>query len=151
MLIDQIKTDMTRALKAGESLRVLTLRMLLSEINYEQIRVQREITDADVVGVVAREIKKRREAIESYKAAARTEQADSERVEMEILQEYSPKMMSEAEVKTEVQKVISGLGGEEKKNFGQVMRVVAPVFKGRAEGAVVAAAVKELVGDHNAP
>lgn len=142
MLVDQIKTDMTAAMKSGEGLRVLVLRMLLSEINYEQIRVQRDITDADVQMVLSREVKKRREAIESYGAAGRESQANSERVEMEILQEYMPEMMTPEEIKKQIGmiKEIEGV-----KEFGQVMRIVSPMFKGKADGSVVAGIVKEML------
>ena len=149
MVIDQIKADVIRALKSGESLRVMTLRMLLSEINYEQIRVQREITESDVQNVLAREVKKRREAIESFKSAGRTPQADSERVEMEILQEYMPQLLGEDEIRNEVHRVIEALSDQDKGNFGQVMRVVSPLLKGKAEGMVVAAVVKEILNGHN--
>jgi uncharacterized protein len=140
MLIDQIKSDMVAALKSAETLRVQTLRMLMSEVNYEQIRLQRPTTDADVQTVLTREVKKRREAIESYEAAGRTEQAINERVEMEILQEYMPKLMSEDEIRTELTgiKEIEGV-----KEFGQVMRIVSPIFRGKAEGAIVARGVKK--------
>lgn len=133
-------------MKSGEALRVMTLRMLLSEINYEQIKVQREITDQDIQNVLAHEVKKRREAIDSFKAAGRTAQADSERVEMEILQEYMPQLMTEEEIKSEVQRVIESLSESDKTNFGQVMKVVAPIFKGRADGSIVANVVKQWLG-----
>lgn len=88
MLFDQIKTDLIDALKKGEALRVSTLRLLLSEVNYKKIDVQRELTDEDVIVVIQKEAKKRREAIESYILGNRPEQAESEKKEQEILQSY---------------------------------------------------------------
>jgi uncharacterized protein YqeY len=99
------------------------------------------------VGVIGREVKKRREAIAAYLAGGRPEQARIEQQELEMLQAYLPKQLTEGEIESEVIKLIKGLSDEEKSNFGQVMRVVAPVFKGRAEGAVVAQIVKKLLSD----
>ena len=126
-------------MKSGETLKVSVLRMLLSELNYKQIDVQRELTQEDVVQVLNREAKKRREAIESYTAAGRGEQAQKERQELEILQAYLPKMMSEIEIEKEIGKM--DLPGD----FGQAMRVVAPIFKGRADGGLVAKLVNEKI------
>lgn len=141
MLIDQIRLDMVAAMRAGEQTRLATLRMLVSEINYKKIELQREMTDADVAGVVAREVKKRREAVESYQAGGRPEQAEQERQEMAVLEDYLPQMMSEAEVRKELESSaeIKAAG-----DFGQKMKVAAPLFKGRADGAMVAKIVKEL-------
>ncbi|HBC72452.1 MAG: hypothetical protein UX91_C0003G0007 [Candidatus Amesbacteria bacterium GW2011_GWB1_47_19] len=142
MIIDRIKTDLTTAMKAGEGLRVLVLRMVLSEANYRQIDVQRELTDEDIHGVLAREVKKRREAIASFKAGNRQEQADIETKELEILQEYMPAQMTPEEIRSKILEMeeIKGV-----KDFGRMMKVVAPIFKGKADGAVVAGVVKELL------
>lgn len=126
-------------MKSRETLKVSVLRMLLSELNYKQIDVQRELTQEDVVQVLNREAKKRREAIESYTAAGRGEQVQKERQELEILQAYLPKMMSEIEIEKEIEKM--DLPGD----FGQAMRVVAPIFKGRADGSLVAKLVHEKI------
>jgi len=143
MLSDQIKLDMTGAMKAGDGVRTSTLRMVLSELNYKKIELQRDLTEEDVIGVVQKEAKKRREAIESYTAGSRPEQAAAEKAELEILEGYLPKMMGEQEVKDEMAKRLADLGEVE---FGQAMKVLAPVFRGRADGAVVAKVVKELIG-----
>lgn len=88
MLSDRIKADMVAALKAGEVLRLSVLRLLVSELNYKKIEMQKELTDEDVMGVIFREVKKRKEAVESYTAGGRQEQAEQEQREMEILKEY---------------------------------------------------------------
>jgi len=145
MLSDKLQSDLILALKAGESLRVSVLRMLLSEINYKKIAVQRDLTDTDIVDVIQKEVKKRREAIESYNQAGRTEQANTEKQEMEILQAYLPKQMNEKDLRIEIEKEINKLDEATKSNFGQVMKVVLPLFKGKADGALVAAIVREYV------
>lgn len=140
MLADQIRLDLTSSMKASEALKTSVLRMLLSELNYKKIEVQRELEDADVILVLQKEAKKRREAIDAYTKGGRTEQANVEAQELEILQAYLPKQMSEQEVKDEILKM--GLTGE----FGVAMRQVSPVFKGRADGQMVARIVKEVLG-----
>ena len=140
MLSDRMRDDLKKAMKAGESLRVAVLRMALSAFNYKKIELQRELTEADEVGVAQNEAKKRREAIESYLAGGRDEQAKTEEAELLILQEYLPKQMSEEEIEMEIVKLSLP------KDFGAAMKIAAPVFRGRADGGLVARIVKEVVG-----
>jgi uncharacterized protein len=141
---DKLKADLVASMKAGDVLRTLVLRMLLSELNYKKIDLGRELTDVDVIGVVQKEVKKRREAIESFKAGGRVEQAETEAKELEILEKYVPKQMSEEEIRQEVIKLIKLT--QDRSNFGAVMKVVAPEFRGKADGSVVAKIVKEMLG-----
>ncbi len=136
---DRIKTDLVTAMKLGEALKVSVLRMLSSELGYKQIDVHRDLTDEDVTAVVQNEAKKRREAIESFAKAGREESVAKEKQELEILQAYMPKLMSEGEVKAEISKM------DLPKDFGQAMRIAAPVFKGRADGSLVARLVHEKI------
>jgi len=144
MLADKIVQDLNTALKSGNSLKVSVLRMLRSEMGYKQIDLHRELNDEDVLGVIGKEVKKRREAIEAYTAGGRTVQAETEKEEMEILQEYMPKQMTEDEIKEQILKIksIEGLS-----DFGQVMKVISPQFKGKADGRAVAEIVKKLLSD----
>ncbi|KKU28488.1 MAG: hypothetical protein UX80_C0003G0035 [Candidatus Amesbacteria bacterium GW2011_GWA2_47_11b] len=136
---DRIKADLTVAMKSGDALKVSVLRMLISALGYKQIDVQRDLTDEDVVVVVQNEAKKRREAIESFEKAGRVESATKEKRELEILQAYMPKLMSEEEVLAELSKM------DLPKDFGQAMRVAAPLFKGKADGSLVARLVNEKI------
>lgn len=145
MMADQtlylrLKAELTAALRAGETLKLSVLRMLVSELGYKQIEVQRDLTDEDVVVVLNKEAKKRREAIESFTKGYRLEQAQKEQQELEILQVYMPKMMGEEEVRAELSKM------DLPKDFGQAMRIAAPAFKGKADGGTVARIVKEVIG-----
>lgn len=142
-LTDRIKGDLIPAMKSGQGLRVSVLRMLLSEMNYKQIEVGRELTDEEVTGVVGREVKKRREAVESFKQGGREEQAAGEAQELEILQEYLPKQLSETELAAEIEQALKGI---EVKEFGPVMKVISPLFRGKADGALVAKLVREKLG-----
>ena len=139
---DRIKAEMVAAMKSGDALMVSVLRMLISALGYKQIDVQKDLTDEDVAAVVQNEAKKRREAIESFEKAGRSESAAREKQELEILQAYMPKMMSEEEVRDEVTKILSN---QDVKDFGQAMRIAAPAFKGRADGSLVAKLVHEKI------
>ena len=136
---DRIKADLTVAMKSGDALKVSVLRMLISALGYKQIDVQRDLTDEDVVVVVQNEAKKRREAIESFEKAGRVESAAKEKQELEILQAYMPKLMNEEEVLAELSKM------DLPKDFGQAMRIAAPMFKGKADGSLVARLVNEKI------
>lgn len=139
MLSDQIRSDLTTAMRTGDALRVSVLRMVLSAFNYKKIDLQRDLTEVDEMAVVQNEAKKRREAIESYRAGGRKEQEEQEAKELEILQSYLPKQMSEKEIEIEIRKL------ELPADFGQAMKIVSPMFKGKADGGLVARIVKEIV------
>lgn len=143
MLSDQIRTDLTAAMKSGDALRVSVMRMVLSAFNYKKIELQRDLNEADEVAVVQNEAKKRKEAIESYRAGGRIEQEKQEAQELEILQAYLPKQMTEGEIRNEIgeRRYLEGIS-----DFGQAMKIVSPVFRGKADGALVARIVKETVG-----
>jgi len=144
-MIDSLQKELVAAMKAGEARKVSVLRMLLSEINYKKIELQRDLTDADVVGVVQKEVKKRKEAIETYDKAGRPELAEEEKQEMALLTVYVPAQMSGEEIKAEVAKLLETVPAEDRGDFGKVMRVVAPAFRGKADGSAVAGIVKELL------
>lgn len=129
-------------MKSGDALRVSVLRMLLSEMNYKKIELQRDLNDEDVLAVIRREVKKRNEAILAYSTAGRAEQAESEKKELDILSGYLPAQLSEEEIEKEIKnlKEIEGL-----KDFGQVMKIVSPMFKGRADGTMVSNIVRKLI------
>lgn len=141
-LSDRIKSDLVTGMKSGNSLMVSVLRMLLSEMNYKKIDLGRELTDVDIISVLQREVKKRREAIESYTQAGRAQQADTEKEELKMLEAYLPAQLSPLEIRAEVGECLKEIDSRE---FGQVMKVVSPRFRGRADGAVVASIVKELI------
>ncbi|MBI2008136.1 GatB/YqeY domain-containing protein [Candidatus Amesbacteria bacterium] len=139
MLSDQIRSDLNAAMKAGEALRVSVLRMALSAFNYKKIEVQRDLSEADEAAVVQNEAKKRREAIESYRAGGRAELEEQEREELEMLQAYLPKQMNEIEIEREIGKL------DLPKDFAAAMKIAVPMFKGRADGRVVADIVRRVI------
>ena len=137
--VDLIKADLMAAMKSGDSLKVSVLRMLSSEFNYKAIEVQRELTQEDILAVLNKEAKKRREAIDSFGKAGRPEQVEKEKKELEILSVYLPTLMSEDEVRAEIAKL------DLPKDFGQAMRMASPLFKGKADGGMVANIVKQII------
>lgn len=145
MLIDQIKADLTGAMKSRDVGRLSVLRMLVSAINYRQIELQHDLSDEEILVVVAKEVKKRNEAIESYKAGGREEQAKTEADEAEVLKKYLPEMMGEEDLRSEIEKEMKNINVEDTGDFGKVMRVISPLFRGKADGSVVAKIVKEFL------
>ena len=139
MLIDRITSDLHASTLASEVVQRDTLRMLVSELNYKKIKIQRDLTDADVISVLQREVKKRNEAIVSWEAANRPDSANREREELVILQVYLPKQLSRDEIVIEIEKM--GLP----KDFAQAMKIASPVFRGRADGKLVADIVKSVI------
>lgn len=140
MLADKIKQDTISAMKSGETDRVSVLRMVTSAISYAKIDAKRELNDEETIEVLRREAKKRREAIEAYSKAGRTDLAAKEEAELKVIESYLPSMMSEDEVRA---KIVEILKDRTFNNFGEAMRDVMPQFKGKAEGGVVARILQE--------
>lgn len=143
-LKDKITTDMKEALKGGEQgkLKLSTLRLLLSEIKNGEIAKKKELSDEEIVGVVSKEIKKRKEAVEQYQKGNRPELAAKEKKEAKILQEYLPEQLSDDELKTIIQETIEEMGVSGLGEMGKVMGAVMSKVKGRAEGSRVSEVVK---------
>lgn len=146
-LKDQIQADLTTATKARETLTMATLRMVLAAIRNEEVagKVARELSDADVVTVLSREAKKRKESATAYDEASRPELAAQERAELDVISSYLPAALGEDELATIVSKAVADAaeaGNTGPSAMGAVMKLVTPQIAGRADGAAVAAAVK---------
>ncbi|MGW0230723.1 GatB/YqeY domain-containing protein [Actinopolymorpha singaporensis] len=147
-LKDRLRTDLTAAMKARDALRASTLRMTLTEVTNAEVAgtSARELSDAEVLEVLDREAKKRREAADAYEEAGRGELARKERAEGEIIAEYLPAQLSDEELSAIVAGAVDEVGASGMKDMGKVMKVVQPQVKGRAEGGRVAAAVRSRLG-----
>ena len=143
-LKDRLRGDLTESMKARDEVRTRTLRMALTSITREEVAGQsaRELTDDEVIGVLTREAKRRREAAAAFAAAGRDEQADAERAEGVILDGYLPAQLSDEELAAMVADVIDETGASGMAAMGQVMRALTPRVAGRADGARVAAEVR---------
>ncbi|MBB6174179.1 hypothetical protein HNR23_004239 [Nocardiopsis mwathae] len=141
---DRLKADLTAAMKARDELRTRTLRMVLTALTTEEVAggSARELGDDEVVKLLTREAKKRREAADAFDKGDRPEQARAEREEGEVLAEYLPAQLTDAELADLVSAAIAEAGAGDVKAMGQVMKVVNPKVAGRAEGGRVAAEVK---------
>jgi uncharacterized protein len=143
-LKERLRADLTAAMRARDQVRMRTLRMALSSIKSEEVAgaSARDLTDEEVVRVLTREARKRREAAEAFSAAGRTEQAAAERAEGEVLADYLPAQLSDDELAALVDAAIAETGAGSMTGMGQVMRAVTPRVAGRADGARVAAEVR---------
>ncbi|MFD1859521.1 GatB/YqeY domain-containing protein [Aeromicrobium camelliae] len=149
-LKDRLRAELTAAMKARDSLRSSTIRMVLTSITNAEVAgtEARELSDDDVIGVLATEAKKRREAAEAFDAGQRPELAQKERDEAAVIAEFLPAALSDEEIAALVSDAIASTGaaGEGMKAMGKVMGVVTPQTKGRADGAKVAAEVRRQLG-----
>ncbi|MEV0145188.1 MULTISPECIES: GatB/YqeY domain-containing protein [unclassified Nonomuraea] len=143
-LKDKLKADLTASLKSRDEVRLRTVRMALAAVNVEEVagKEARELSDDEVVKVLTKEAKKRREAAEAFRGAGRTEQADAELAEMAVLEEYLPAQLSDEELQALVAEAVAETGAAGPQAMGQVMKAVNPKVAGRAEGGRVAAAVR---------
>jgi len=143
-LKDQLRSDLTAAMKARDEIRTRTLRMALTSVTQEEVAgtSARELSDDEVIKVLTREAKRRREAAEAFAAAGRDEQAAAERAEGAVLDAYLPAQLSDEEIAAVVAAAIDETGASGMGAMGQVMRVVTPRVAGRADGARVAAEVR---------
>jgi uncharacterized protein YqeY len=147
-LKEQLQSDLTAAMKARDELRAATLRMALTAITTEEVagKQARVLSDDEVLTVLTREAKKRREAAEAFDDAGRAELATRERAEGEVLAGYLPAQLTDDELTELVRAAITETGADNPKAMGQVMKVVQPQVTGRAEGGRVAAEVRRQLG-----
>lgn len=141
-LMARFQGELNNARKAQDKDRVLLLGTVLSEIKNREIELKRALVDDDVVEVVRKAIKRRRESVEMYDQAGRTELAATERREAEALEVYLPAAPSDDEVRAAVREAITGGA----KNIGVVMGKVMPRFKGRLDGSVINRIAREELG-----
>ncbi len=147
-LKDQLRADLTTAMKSRDELRTATLRMVLAAVSAEEVagKEARELSDDEVQAVLRREAKKRREAADAFGAAGRSQQADRERAEGDVLAAYLPAQLEDADLAALVADVITRTGAGGMRDMGRVMGAVQGEVAGRAEGGRVAAEVRRQLG-----
>ena len=141
-LLARLQQDMNTARKAQDKARTLLLGTILSDVKNRRIELRRDPSDEEVLDVVRKGIKRRRESVEMYASAKRDDLADKERAEIALLEGYQPPQVSDDELRSAVQAAIAGGAG----NIGAVMGAVLPRFKGRAEGSTISAIAREELG-----
>ena len=138
----QIREDMKTAMRAKDSVRLGTIRLLLAAIKQREVDERIELSDADVIAVINKMIKQRRDSITQFEAAARQELADIEKFEISVLQTYMPQPMTEAEVEVAVNDVIASSGVQSAQEMGKVISLLKTKLAGRADMGKVSALVK---------
>ncbi len=141
-LMEQLDAEMKAAMKEKDALRLSVIRMLKSAVKYREIELGKALDDAGVQGVVASEIKRRRDSVEQYKAGNRQDLADKESAEIAILQGWMPQQLTESELRAKVDEAIARTGAKGMKDMGGVMKALMPEVQGRAEGKAVSDMVK---------
>ena len=140
-VLEQVQADVRAAMKAGERERAGALRMIVDSLQKDA-----KLGDGDEVAVLQRERKKRIEAADAYREAGRSEQAEAEGFEAELIEGYLPKQLSDEELAELVDAAVAETGASEQKQMGDVMKALMPKVGGRADGKRVSAAVRERLG-----
>jgi uncharacterized protein YqeY len=141
-LKDRITEDMKSAMRAKDSARLGTIRLLLAAIKQREVDERISLDDVQVVGVLDKMIKQRKDSIAAFSQAGRTDLVDKERAEMALLETYLPQRLSAAEVAAEVQRIVTELGAAGPGDMGKVMGAAKVQMAGKAEMGQVSAAVK---------
>jgi uncharacterized protein YqeY len=143
----EIQTQMQQAMKSGEKLRLGTLRLLVAAIKNREIELQHDLSDDEVREMAGREVKKRTESIEAFDAAGRTELADKERQERDIVAVFAPTQLSDDAVDALVDAALAATGATSPKELGKVMGFVMGKAKGQVDGTVVQQKVLARLGE----
>ncbi|GAB6933154.1 GatB/YqeY domain-containing protein [Calditerricola satsumensis] len=146
-LIERLTEDMKQAMKAKDAVRLSVIRMARSAIKNEEIEKGRPLTDDDVIAVLHRELKQRRDSLHEFEKAGRQDLVDKVKAEIEVLTQYLPEQLSDEELLELIRNAVQEVGATSKKDLGKVMRVLMPKVKGRADGKRVNALVQQVLGD----
>jgi uncharacterized protein YqeY len=143
-LKEKLQTDLTSAMRNRDEVRSSTIRMILTSIKNEEVsgKEMRELSESELITVLSREAKKRREAAEAFDQAGAKDRAETERAEGAIIAEYLPKQLSESEVKELIEAAIRETGANSPAQMGLVMKNLQPKITGKADGALVSSLVK---------
>ena len=145
-LKERLASELTGAMKAGDKLRLATLRLLTAAVKNREVELLHELSDEELREVALKEVKRRNEAIEAFGAAGRDELVEKERAEREILMSYIPEQLSEEEVDAFVDEAIVATGATTPQDMGKVMGAVMGKVRGKADGAVIQAKVRARLG-----
>jgi uncharacterized protein YqeY len=141
-LKQQITEDMKTAMRAKETARLGAIRLLLAAMKQREVDERIELTDADIVTIIEKMLKQRRDSINQYEAANRQDLADVEKFEVTVLQSYMPQQLSEAEITSAIAEVIAATGAAGPQDMGKVMAAIKPKLAGRADMGKVSGLIK---------
>lgn len=145
-LKNQITEDMKTAMRAKDTARLGAIRLLLSAIKQREVDERIELTDADVISVIEKMLKQRRDSIAAFESAKRDDLADIEKFEVTVLQTYMPKQMSDDEINQIITQVIADTGAQGAKDMGKVVGLVKPLVAGVADMGKVSGLIKARLG-----
>ena len=147
-LKEKLQVDLIEAIRGRDEVKSGTIRMLLSAITNEEVagKAAKVLTDAEIITVLSRETKKRREAVEAFTAAKRDDLANKEKAEAVVIAKYLPEQLSEAEIKKMITEAIAETNAAGPAGMGLVMKVLQPKIAGKADGGIVSALVKAALG-----
>jgi uncharacterized protein len=146
MLKGQIQSDMKTALKAGDKTRLGVIRLILAAIKQREVDERIELDDSQVLAVLDKMVKQRRDSIEQFSAANRQDLADAERFEVQVIQGYLPAALSEPEIAALVESAVAESAAAAMSDMGKVMAILRPQVQGRADMGAVSALVKRRLG-----
>ena len=145
MLIEKIKADITESMRNKDAIRLSTLRMLSAEIKNAEIGLRpsgQMMGNDQILQVIAKEAKKRKESIEIFTSSNRTDLAEKEKAELAILEEYLPQQMSEEEIESIIRSTVDANPGV---SFSELMKIIMPEFKGKADGKLVSQIANKVI------
>ncbi len=145
-LQQKLTDDLKQAMKGGDTLKRSVIRLVMAAIKNAEIAKQKALEDGDILGIIAKEIRQRKESIEAFKEGDRPELAASEEAEMAVLEAYMPAQMSRDEIVAEARQVIKEVGAESIRDKGKVMPQLIAKLKGKADGREINEVVTELLG-----
>ena len=146
MLKSQIQSDMKTAMKAGDKTRLGVIRLILAAVKQREVDERIELDDSQVLAVLDKMVKQRRDSIEQFSAAGREDLVDVERFEVEVIQGYLPAALTEAEIADLVESAVGESGAAAMSDMGKVMAILRPQVQGRADMGAVSALVKRRLG-----
>lgn len=147
-LKEKIDQELKEAMRSKDERKLSALRMLKTAIRRAEVDKMRELTEEEIIAVIADEAKKRREAIEEFTRGGREDLALQEKEELAVLETYLPKPLSREEIEELARQAIKEVGATDPRQLGQVMKILMPKVKGRADGTLVNQIVRELLAGH---
>ncbi len=138
----QISEDMKNAMRAKDSVRLGAIRLLMAAIKQREVDERIELNDGDVIAVIEKMLKQRRDSIAAYEAANRKDLVDVEKFEVTVLQAYLPQQLSEAEIKAILEKIVADTGASSMKDMGTVMAAIKPLVAGKADMGKISGLIK---------
>ncbi len=144
-LLERLNSDMKEAMRNKEKDRLSVIRMVKASLQNEAIKLGKELSEDEELTVLSREVKQRKDSLQEFEKAGRTDLADKIKTELTYIHEYMPKQLSEDELKKLISQVIQELGATSKADMGKVMGKLMPLVKGKADGSVVNRMVLEML------